>query len=285
MRPAVSVLLPVYNGETYLAEAIESILNQEFRDFELLVLDDGSTDQSMDIVRSFTDGRIRLIRSNRNNGLVATLNLGIELSQGAFIARMDADDVSLPHRLGLQHDYLNRHPDIAMCGGAVKVMGTEEMWIQPQDPEEVKCSLLFRCCIAHPTVMIRRESLTTTGMFYDPRFKHAEDYELWVRLSRRTLITNLRIPLIRYRLHNNQVSRVHSTAQINRTREIHRRQLEELGLNPTESQLDIHFDPYKNCGTPELQNWFYLLLDANRKHPIYRQSVFENVLQRFCQGG
>ena len=140
MNPLVTVLMPVYNGEKYLKEAIESILNQTFKDFEFLIINDGSTDNSVKIIQSFNDLRIRLIHNESNIGLIKTLNKGLKLSNGKYIARMDCDDVSLPKRLSVQINFMEKHPEIGVCGSWVKIIGLEQKFINkyPQKHEEAR---------------------------------------------------------------------------------------------------------------------------------------------------
>ena len=119
VQPKISVVMPAYNAENYIREAIDSILAQTFRDFEFLIIDDGSTDHTVEIIRSYSDSRIRLYQNERNMGVAATLNRGLDLARGEYIARMDADDISLPERFAKQAAYMDAHPDVAVCGSNI----------------------------------------------------------------------------------------------------------------------------------------------------------------------
>lgn len=183
--PLVTVLMSVYNGEKYLSEAIESILNQTYKNFEFLIIDDGSTDSSKKIVKSYNDSRIKLIENEENIGLTRSLNKGIELSKGKYIARMDADDISFPERLEKQVDFMENHEDVAVCGSCAGIINEKDIeyssFINPETSAEIKVALFFFNPIAHPTVMIRKDVLNEIGS-YDPYFEKTQDYDLWYRI-------------------------------------------------------------------------------------------------------
>ena len=182
----ITVLMPVYNGESYLREAIESILNQTFPDYEFLVVNDGSTDSSPEIVKEYAveDARIRLIDNRLEKGIVGALNTGLNEAKGDYVARMDADDISLPHRLAEQVRFMDDHPEVGVCGTWMSTIedGGSRLWFSfPADHERIKIGLLFYTPLAHPTVMIRRAYFEKYGLRYEECFEHAEDYELWTR--------------------------------------------------------------------------------------------------------
>jgi glycosyltransferase involved in cell wall biosynthesis len=204
----VSVLLPVYNCERYVAEAIDSILAQSFDDFELIIVNDGSTDRSDEIVRSFTDSRIVYLENDQNEGLVRALNSGLSIASGVFIARMDADDISYPGRFEKQVSYLHAHPEIGVLGSAMQEINSEGRAISscrfPANHDLIAWSLCFRNPIVHPSVMMRREILTNNGG-YPTELIIPEDYYLWHLLISKTEFANLLEILIKYRQHENSV--------------------------------------------------------------------------------
>lgn len=209
--PRVSVLLSVYNGERYLAEAVSSILQQTFADFELIAIDDGSSDNTAAILATFADPRLIVRRNDSNCGLASALNQGLALSHGEYIARMDADDVMLPTRLAQQVSLLDRQPDIGVVGTWMKLITDEG---QPCGVFEVACdhemiawTLLFGSKLAHPTVMIRRTLIEQVSGYQANVI--TEDIDLWVRLVERTRFANLPDALLLYRQHDASVSRVH----------------------------------------------------------------------------
>jgi glycosyltransferase involved in cell wall biosynthesis len=200
----VSVLLPVYNGAPTLSAAIESILAQTHRDLELIVIDDNSTDNSADVIRTYAarDQRIMHVFHDRNMGLAATLNEGLELANGELVARMDQDDESLTHRLATQIEFMSAHPRVAVAGAFVYHMGrrrrNDRLVEFPTRPEEIRKTLASQNCLYHPSTMLRRSAIQDLGG-YRAAFKNAEDYDLWLRASKVHHLENIPDPLIRYR--------------------------------------------------------------------------------------
>jgi glycosyltransferase involved in cell wall biosynthesis len=190
--------MPVYNAEKFLAEAIESILAQTFRDFEFLILDDGSSDRSVEIVKQFHDPRIRFYQNEKNLGITPTLNKGISLAQTEFIARMDSDDISYPTRLEKQYAYMQQNPDCAMVSSLVRVISEDKTFIR-QDrfkSEHFYYNLTFICWIYHPTIMFRK---SVSERLHHYTTAYAEDYELFWQLSRQFKFYNLPEVLLDYR--------------------------------------------------------------------------------------
>jgi glycosyltransferase involved in cell wall biosynthesis len=213
-KPRITVLMPIYNGARYLPEAMESILQQSFTNFEFLIINDGSTDESVRIVNSYTDPRIRLIENDRNMGLVHTLNRGLDLAQGEFIARMDCDDISLQERLEKQLILMERCPEIGVCGGWIEYfMGRQLVLKLPVSDAEIKRTLPSDNPMAHPTVMLRTAVIKARQLYFDPEYSHVEDYELWVRLAAVTCFANIPEVLLKYRIHPEQVGHRHSAEQ------------------------------------------------------------------------
>lgn len=208
--PLISVLMPAYNCEAYVLEAVSSMLSQSFADFELLVIDDGSTDSTSKLLGAVHDPRLRLVSNERNIGLIGTLNRGLELAKGRYIARMDADDISAPGRLEKQVLYLEEHPDVHVLGSMVNLINEQGTVFgaisgYPTDPEAIHQYLLRECCLIHPSVIFRKDTVKTAGG-YSADARHAEDYDLWLRLSDHHKIANLPDKLVSYRMHRNQVS-------------------------------------------------------------------------------
>ena len=180
----MTVLMPVYNAERFLAAAIESILNQSFRDFEFLIIDDCSTDRSVEVIRAFPDPRIRLYRNDRNLGISATLNRGIALAESAYIARMDSDDVSHPDRLQKQYGFIQANPDGALYSCWVRVVDENRQLVRQDVFESAYYyyNLNFICWIYHPTVIYRKDAVQDVGGYTTP---YAEDFELFWQLTRK----------------------------------------------------------------------------------------------------
>jgi hypothetical protein len=207
--PKVTILLPVFNAEAYLNESVESILAQTFADFELLAINDGSTDRSEDILASFSDTRLKIINNDGNQGLVYTLNLGINLARGIYIARMDADDIALPERLALQIRFLDETSNVALVGGQAEFIDSNSksfMLCQlPQTHDEIITKIFSANCFVHPSVMFRANVISNLGGYREEAL-HAEDYDLWLRIIEHYDVANLGEILVQYRIHPNQVS-------------------------------------------------------------------------------
>lgn len=212
--PMVTVLVPVYNAGKYLQESVESILNQTYTSFELLILDDGSTDGCTDFLAHVADERIHLIK--RKHNYIATLNYGLSMARGKYIARMDADDRMLPTRLEEQVAVFETDKNVMVCASYMKRMGGEEVYGSGLRGviNSFAHILLLGNFIAHPTVMIRADYLRTHQLKYRPKYIYAEDYKLWAEIA--CLGGSLYIipkPLLEYRISEMQVSHVHNKQQ------------------------------------------------------------------------
>ena len=285
-RPRVTVLMAVHNGEKYLRKAVESVLGQSFRDFEFLVVNDGSTDDSPAILRSYGDPRLRLVDNEVRKGLSSALNEGIDLARGEYIDRMDSDDVCLPERLSRQVAFLDRHPEVGACGSWVRLIGEGEgtVWRYPTDPEIIRCGLLFESKLAHPSVMIRRESLEKASLRYDPSFASGQDYDLWVRFSERFPLANIGEVLVGYRRHPLQAGRTVGDDQRKSAARIRLAQLRALGMEPTEADLTVHerLSTWTITGTREsveqAGKWLGKIKAANDTWGLYPGTALSRVL-------
>lgn len=206
-EPLVTVLMPVYNGEKYLREAIDSILNQTFQRFEFLIVDDGSSDNSISIIQTYSDPRIKLIRNEENLGISKTLNRGILAASCELIARMDADDISYPDRLQKQYDYFQEDPECALLSTWAKVITERNEHIRTEKYRSrfYYYNLTFECWMYHPTVMYRKSAVIAVGMYSIP---YAEDFELFWQLSRKYKIACLEEVLIDYRVTDQSLHQV-----------------------------------------------------------------------------
>lgn len=209
LNPKISVIMPVYNTpEHELREAIESILNQTFDDFEFIIIDDCSKNDVKSVIESYHNNKIRYIRNQQNLGVTGALNVGIENAKAQYIARMDSDDISLPQRLEKQLAFLEKNPDIGVVSSAfLKFPKNEEIKL-PQNDEEIKQTLVFsHNCICHPAVMINRSQIPQEELKYNIDDKICEDYGLWLRLVKYTKFSNLDDVLLNYRWHKNSISK------------------------------------------------------------------------------
>ena len=288
--PPVSVLMPVYNGEKHIAAAIESILGQTFSDFKLLVVDDCSTDSSMDIVRSFDDARIEILKNDKNLGLSAALNRGIEYCRSKYIARMDCDDICLPFRLEKQYEYMTARPEISVCGSYVEAFGDGEnsLWKYPLENDDIKCELIFNNAFAHPSVMFRRDDFAARGLFYNEGFKRAQDYELWSRASRSLRMGNIDIVTLKYR-----VPASAGDGNLKKEQYADKVRLELLKaivseVTPRELELHKALAGWDLTGDKifvyDCLNWLLKLYHANRAAKVYPAEAFERKLSLFAYG-
>lgn len=210
-KPLVSVLMPVYNAERYVAEAIESILNQTYRYFEFIIINDGSTDFSEKIIQGYDDSRIVYVRNKSNLRLVATLNEGIRMASGKYIMRMDADDISVNDRMEQQVKFMELHPNVGVCGSFLYVFGETIkpfLSIRPEHDEDIRSSMLVNNPLGHPNVMIRKSVLVNNDIWYDEKYYRMEDWGLWVSLMPYCEFYNIQKPLLRYRYVETSESRI-----------------------------------------------------------------------------
>lgn len=293
--PMISVIMPVYNAEKYVAEAIESILNQTYSDFEFIIIDDGSTDNSYQMLQSYAvkDDRIKLYRNDINLKLPKTLNFGIEQAQGKYIARMDADDISLPERFAKQIEFMESHPDVGVCGTYYESFSgsqNNKIHIQknPLTHESIKIYLNFLgCSLAHPTIF------GITKIFKQHRYSevmadNAEDYELWLRLMQNHIIfANVPEVLLLYREQQaNQLSiKNHYSLNNFRIKSISKALMDltndnkivECYINIFIKQHSIFFKIYHLINRANILN---KIIKANSKIKIYDKFIFKDIMKR-----
>ena len=292
MKPKVTVLMSVYNSERYLREAIESILNQTFEDFDFLIINDGSTDESRKIIRLYDDARVRLIDNEGNIGLTLSLNKGIALAQGEYLARMDADDVSLPERLETQVKFLNSHPDTALVGSAALIIDSASHLLETayRDISDrlLPTQLFWENCLVHSSVMGR------TSVFqefqYPEQYAVAQDYWLWTQIAQKYPIANLAEPLLCSRRHSDSVTLMHSSRQEAVVKRIFRRQLEHLGLTPlSDTDVELHYQLLRQQFHPKqiamsqryaVLAWILRIVEQHRRNPVYDHAYFSHQLQQ-----
>ena len=281
----VSVLMCVYNGDKYLAAAIDSILSQTYSNFEFVIIDDGSTDESYNVISTFIDPRIRLIKNEINKGLIASLNMGLLVAKGKLIARMDADDISYPQRLQTQIDFLASHPSIGVCGSWVNIIDSEKVYKLPVSHNEIKVAMLNDNPMAHPSVMFDNDLFKEHSFSYNNDYIGAEDYELWSRAIFKINFANIPIPLLGYRIHAAQVTKSKKILVEHSSQKIKLNLINEFGISPDENQQRIHLflfnQQYKeHRGIAILQKadeWLYHLFTINKKLHLLNQDLFCDV--------
>lgn len=274
--PKVTVLLPVYNGEKYLKETVDSILLQSYANFEFLIIDDGSTDESIKIIESFKDQRIRVLRNSKRIKLAGALNRGLKEASSPYIARMDADDIALPDRLQKQVAFMDGHPEIGVCGSAIQIFGEKErkrIETYPSDAEEIKAYALFDCPFCHPATILRRDMVLGNELFYDGSYYPTEDYELWTRAIDCFPTANLRDVLLKYRVHGASMTGSDWDMMDKQAARIIAKLFDRLNIGYGQSDLEMH----RNIGRgrsvrlsdiqslERAESWLQRLLDENQK--------------------
>jgi hypothetical protein len=287
MTPKVSVLMGVHNGARYLGEAIESILDQTWENFEFIVIDDGSTDNTHAILADYQrrDGRLQ-VHSQSRQGLAATLNTGLALARGEYVARMDADDKSVRDRLATQLALMEGRPDVGVCGAWVRFMDTinGEVLRYPVDDASLRCRLIFENPIAHPTVVLRRRIFVDAGLRYDTTFSYSQDYDLWTRASRLCHLANVPRTLVWYRQHSSQASQRHLDRQQAAAGRVRLRQIGLLNITGTPEEHDLHeavsrvrFQPTFDF-LDRAESWLQRLHTANQAAQAYPEPAFSAAL-------
>lgn len=289
--PFVSVNMPVYNGEAYIMESIESILSQTFSDFELIIVNDGSTDNTVAIIEQFNDPRIKIVHNSHKSGLAHVRNTAIKESRGKYIAIIDSDDIAYPERLQLQVDFLEKNvkyclvcgwsDSIDSYGNITRVDGYKYL------DNEIPSVLFFHNCIAQSSVMLRKSMLPSMEP-YHPDFPPAEDYHLWIQLAKRYPMHIIKKPLIKYRVHTNNTSSQNHEHTDRVVRNILKMQCEELGLsNLSDDELGLQLALVYNCYNGEREfitklNKFYReIIKANGRLKKYPPAVFERMIKKY----
>jgi glycosyltransferase involved in cell wall biosynthesis len=283
--PLVSILMAVYNGEKYLREAIESMLNQTYTNFEFLIINDGSTDTTEEIIMSYQDERIRHIKNEQNLKLIASLNKGLDLAIGKYIARMDADDISMPERLEKQVEFMERKPEIGVLGSWVEIIGKEEpMIIQHKTNfNDIRVELLFHNYLCHPSVIINNLLIKKHNLKY-PNFLHAEDYGLWIQVAKYGKIEILPEFLLKYREHGENISLTLKKEQKIQDSTIRKIQLNELGVVFTDelfSEYEKLIDEEEITSKQTFKELIHLLNGILKKlEDIHLKAVFIRELSK-----
>jgi glycosyltransferase involved in cell wall biosynthesis len=262
--------MPVFNGERFLREAIDSILGQTYEDFEFIIVNDGSTDLSRDIVLSYRDDRIVFLDHIDRIGYTTALNAGIEQAQGEFIARQDADDVSLPPRLESQIRFFDDHPEIVLLGSAYHVIAEDGTLIYtsrpPIEDAAIRWQMLFHDAFCHTSVMLRRSVLSQNHLLYDPGWVPAEDYELCSRLLDFGSGANNNQPLVKHRRHPYQISRLASDRQAALATRVSQANLTRLGIDISLNEVET------------LRQWFHAFPDPLRQKDLPLCNLLLDVL-------
>ena len=285
--PLISVLLPVRDGGEYLPEALASLETQTCRDFEVVAVDDGSTDGTSDRLLAWAkrDARIRVVKQD-HQGVTVALNKAIEHSQGRFLARMDADDIALPHRFERQLQALADDPRVGVCGTWVKVFGVlgRHTWRYPVSDDGIRARLMFDCPLAHPSVMIRREALDGMQPVYRTEYRRAQDYDLWERLRTSCRFRNVPTPLLAYRIHPLQATVTDEAEMFASAARVRKRLLSSWWPEATEEECRFHHELSADLlavspeGFAAAERWLLELAERHRRRLMVAPDVWSATL-------
>jgi len=240
--PLVSIVLPVYNGEKYLTASLDSVIAQTYQNWELVIINDGSTDDTENLILNYQDKRIKYLPNDSNRGIIFSLNRGLQESGGVYIARLDADDIALPYRIAKQVEFLSENLDYAMCGSYFQTIDSNGRLLKnvafPANNRDAQSYLLLHNCFCHSAIMMR--SNIAKELKYDEKFQVCEDYDLWYRISRTGKILNLPVFATMYRVHDNNMSTRKSEIMFAHVNKINKRILDDLGIGYSDSELAAH---------------------------------------------
>lgn len=286
--PRVTILMPVFNGEPFLRETIDSVLSQTFYDFILLIINDGSTDNTRDIVLSYQDDRIRLVDNEHNMGLVDTLNKGIGLTETEYLARLDADDLWEETKLEKQISLLDSRPDVGLCGTSIHKFGLiNGDMIFPINNDGLKVGFLFYCMMSHPSVVYRMSMLRKTGLLYKKEAFPAEDYKMWIDILQVSQIYNIPEPLVMYRQHENQICQEKKEVQRTKTEEVQTELFLRFFPDATTSDLDFYLHSYLDAKIESSNDykqstlWINRVLNANKRSQYANPHLLKGSLYKF----
>lgn len=283
----VTVLMSVFNSEKTVDLSIKSILSQTYANFVFLIIDDGSTGNTLETINKYKnfDKRIVVIENKTNMGIASCLNIGIDRSDTKYIARMDADDIALPHRLKKQVDFMEHHPDVGVCGSWIKGFGgvSETVYQYPVKHSEISAQLFFASALAHPTVIFRRSVLVSNALRYNETYARAQDYELWCRMAFDYGLKFHNLPEVL--LHYNFSFASEKTVVYHM--ETVRSNLKRLGVVHNEREVEMHtslalyptaviVEKYK---TNEIIKWLEKLYRVNQDKKMVEQAEFAGYLQ------
>ena len=286
IKGLVSVILPVYNGEKYLAEAIDSILCQTYSQFELLVIIDGCKDRSLEIAESFQDTRIKILVNETNLGLVGSLNRGLDTCCGEFAARMDQDDISVPHRLSKQVQIMSENLDVAILGSAYKIFGREttEMYL-PESDSTIRLLSFFKSPFCHPSVIIRTSILKKHQLRYNKEFRDSEDWRMWYDfMSLNLKMANLPEILVYYRKDGQSTTPQSRKVRAEQYKKMYKLIVSGLFGEVKDEEIELHWRfTTLFIGNKELSSYFLYLdkLITGLKKSNYKLDEIETIFRPF----
>mgnify|MGYP001625295912 CR=1 FL=1 len=286
--PKISVIMSTFNTkEEYLRSSIESILKQSFKDFEFIIIDDGSSEDDVEIIQSYKDERIILLKNKENCGLAKSLNKGLDNATGDYIFRMDSDDIAFGDRFKIQLDFMERHPEIDILGARAVCYGSNSCpaILDFGNDFYVKSVLFFTDLILHPTVVIRRSSVIKYNLRYDDKLRRAQDYDLWVRAAKFCKFEIIPDVVLRYRCHSQQATSIARESQLDVCKKVFLFYMNELNLTTNEQSVFIRNslsgDTDNKLNISDIHEWVYEVLRTNKEEHLFNVSYFnERMISR-----
>lgn len=280
--------MAVHNGAPYLLEAVQSILDQTLGDFEFIVVDDASSDESRMLIESLKNERIELFVNAKQQGLSKSLNRGIEAAGGEYIARMDHDDVSMRSRLAEQVAFLEENSEVDIVGTWARTIGRapEQTWQYPAKDADIRSEFVFNSCLVHSSVMWRRSVFEKHGLAYDPNVKRAQDYELWTRAKQNVRFANIPKVLLQYRIHQASVGSRFGDEQRAVADTVREREIAQLRVDASTAELALHHSisrwefPQEIEGLKALETWLLKLHENNQRETVYPSGAFSRALEQ-----
>ncbi len=271
--------MPVFNTGQYVGEAVQSILDQTFTDLELVIVNDGSTDNSLEVIRSFKDRRIRVINNVSNSGHYVARNKGMGAAKGKYICVMDSDDISTLNRLEKQFIYMEENPEIGLSGGGFRILGREEdIFFRETEYGKIKVLLLRGFCFYHTPLIYRKSLLDKHDLSYNENYRLASDYDFVVRCSRHFPVTNIPEDLFHYRIHDDQFSWKFRPEQVAVMNKVRLMQLPFIGIEPDMLEAELHLNllnkiPIKYSFSGNVHSWIHRVLTANLQKKYYDTEI------------
>jgi glycosyltransferase involved in cell wall biosynthesis len=291
MKPLISVIMPVFNSEKYIFEAINSILNQTLTDFEFIIINDASKDGTQVLLNSMIDKRIIQIENKIQKGNYKCRNIGMAAAKGCFIAIMDSDDIAMPNRLAIQYEFMLKRPDCVALGSNIEMMKNNHFFLlkRVESSDEIKIGLLKDNMCTHPSLMLRTEVLKKYQIIYNESYLYASDYDLMVQLSRIGKIYNLSEVLLQYRIHPNQITNQFNKQQTDFANQIRLKQLTQiLHINPKKREIKMHLSLMRDSivrvkEMKRMEKWCMKIINKNKKYKVYNNEKLQSfLLELYC---
>lgn len=285
--PVLSIIMPVYNAKRYVGKAIKSVLNQTFDNLELIVIDDGSSDNSLAQIQSISDDRIKLFRNDKNRGIVYSRNKGLSLAKGDFIGMFDADDIAYPEKFKEQVSFLQQNKDYGMIGSWANFIDKNGnrlpgSWKLKAPPEMIPSIMLFKNYFLQSAVLYRKECISR--FLFRNGLDILEDYMIWLEILSEFKAWNLQKPLVHYRVHDGGVTKRKSKEMLTKEKKVFKMQLLELGIDPTDRELDLHLltrndNPVSDIKTLQsIEIWLLKILGRNEDLKVYNHKMLIRVI-------